>query len=166
MLNTVALISHQIKRHSSWYSNIRIEWLVESLTEHTQMPYSLEMQGEWTNAQSSLYTRVSCYGLFFIAPVSFPHSCLSLEAETWRRTAFPALSATEELSVSSLHVLACKKSRDLGKINEIRMLEQHIMCVSSVSAILWRVGGPFVITFVCMILNLIYFCPRCYRDKN
>jgi hypothetical protein len=38
-----------------------------------------------------------CSVVFNIAPVSFPHSCLSLEAETWRRTASFALSATGKL---------------------------------------------------------------------
>jgi len=41
---------------------------------------------------------------FFTVPVFFLHSCLSLEAETWRRTASPALSATEKHCVKDRRI--------------------------------------------------------------
>jgi hypothetical protein len=46
---------------------------------------------------------------FVIAPVSFLYSCPSLEAETWRKTESPALSATDKYSVRDRHMYVCNK---------------------------------------------------------
>ena len=42
------------------------------------------------------------YFVLFFNPVLFPNSCLSLEAETWRKTESPALSATDNYLVSDV----------------------------------------------------------------
>ena len=55
-------------------------------------------------SQTLLCVKTWRYDVFFIAPVSFLHSCLSLEAETWRRTASLALSATDKYCVSDWQI--------------------------------------------------------------
>ena len=96
---------------------------------------------------------------------SLVHCCYfvsSFLSFTWRRnmkkdSVSCIICKKKEWSCSLLHVRAYKNSWDLGKVNEIRMLEQHIMYVCAVSVILWVFGRPFVITtFFGMILNLIY----------
>jgi hypothetical protein len=43
----------------------------------------------------------------------FPHSCLSLKAEMWRKRASLALSATDKYCISDVHIYTFNKSRDL-----------------------------------------------------
>jgi len=72
-----------------WYSHIRYDMNVkvypDSLLNNTAIP----------NDTYTLWCfKISCFVLYF-SPVLLPHSFLSLEAKTWRRTASPALSATD-----------------------------------------------------------------------
>jgi len=68
--------------------------------------------------QVGLQIPLFVYVLIFISPVSFPRFCPSLEAETWRRTAPHALSATNKHSVSDIHMYVCKRSRHLWTLCE------------------------------------------------
>jgi hypothetical protein len=69
---------------------------------HYQMLYSIKKHKP-ERPLVSPSVNVCCSCVFVIAPVLFLYSCLSLEAETWRRTAYLALSATDKYWVSDLH---------------------------------------------------------------
>ena len=83
---------------------------------------------------ASLCVTTWLYVVFFIAPVSFPHSCFSLEAETWIRTASLALSATDKYIVSDKHMSMYVINQETGG-NIIKCLQswvftEDIGCVS------------------------------------
>jgi len=66
--------------------------------------YSVDYRQKTEGPQPSPCVKIWRSAFFFIAPVLFLHSCLSLEAETWRRTASLALSATDKYCVSDRHI--------------------------------------------------------------
>jgi hypothetical protein len=66
--------------------------------------YSVDYKQKTEGPQPSLCVKIWRSVVFVIAPVLFLHSCFSHEAETWRRTASLALSATEKYCVSVLHI--------------------------------------------------------------
>jgi len=69
---------------------------------HYQMLYCIKSKTE--GPQASLCVKIWRSVVFVIAPVSFLYSCPSFEAETWRRTASLALSATDKYYVSDRHI--------------------------------------------------------------
>jgi hypothetical protein len=99
---------------------------------HYKMIYCMN-----TRQKDHIYSCVKIWRsvFFVIAPVWFLRSCHSLEAETWRRTASLALSATDKYWVIDIHiciyiyiyiyicvcmcVCVCNKSRHFWKWNEI-----------------------------------------------
>ena len=64
-----------------------------------------------------LSLKIPYYIFIFSSPMLFPHSCLSFEVGTWRRTASPALSAKDKHFVRWEYVFTRKKWLHLWKFN-------------------------------------------------
>jgi len=108
---------------------------------------------------------VYCCVVLVIAPVSFLYSCLSLEAETWRKTESPALSATDKYCVSDryththththiyIYMCVCVVNQETGgngiKCRKFWFVTEDIglcvMCESPGSVNLWLVCKIFLI---------------------
>jgi len=126
-----------------------------------QKHYWTKHKPEWP--QASLCVNLFCSVFFFIPLVSFPSYCLSLEAETWRRRASLALSATDKYWVSELHIYRRNKSRDLWKLNiknpefslYTRISDVCRKCESLESVTLWLVWELFVIMSILLAMVVL-----------
>jgi hypothetical protein len=103
-------------------------------------------------SQASLCANACCSFFFIIAPVLFLHSCLSLEAETWRKTTSLALSATDKYCFSNFHIYRCNKS-----VREIKLYVYRPEFPLKISDVCRNVGIDKVSNLVTGLGSFCYY---------
>ena len=111
-------------------------------------------------SQASLYVNVCCSFFIIIAPVLFLHSCLSLEAETWRETASLALSATDILCFSDLPIYSLNKSTRKIELNFYN--PEFSLKIWDVCRNVWIARFSSLVTGLGSFLNYGYALSGCY----
>ena len=97
-----------LKCSLEWNSSTAIcQLIINKLRFTTMMFYSQK----WPRNLSMTEFLFLAIFLFFTGLLLLTHSYLSPEAETWRRTASLALSATEQYIISDMKMYVFKKSR-------------------------------------------------------
>ena len=84
--------------------NLHWQMLLHYCSLERTTRYSDDNKQKTEGPQASLCVKGCCSVFFVFALILFLHSCLLHEAETWRRTASLALSATDKYCVSVLHI--------------------------------------------------------------
>jgi hypothetical protein len=133
---------------------------IELINLHFRIPYWIKTR----NICCSHRCVKIVVALYFFRTASLFHSCLSLEAETWRRTASLALSATDKYWVSDMYMYlnAINKETCWHEINICgpdffywSYWRCFVMCKSPESVTFWLVWGLFVIINYC---NYVIIC--------